>query len=231
MGGCLIEDDALGATRAKLNEIRNSFRKNKNIHASEISHVQKVHLIRELKSLSLPFFGVISDKRTLRGFREKSGGNPQDYYNRTALYLLSKLGVHLARKGIPGRNVRIIFEERSHDYKRFTNYLCKVSRNPTGDGVQGIASIHPYNLSTAKKDDEHLLAVPDIIAHALFAAFDRNRNNFKITEVRYMQEMMEAFCEADKPVRLQLIQPERVQSICSPTSKLLDAYGIGVPKK
>lgn len=228
MGGVLISENDVEAMRVLLDSVQKEFKKSKKVHATEISHVQKVHLIRKIREKGNPFFGVVSDKQTLRGFKTLSDGAPQDYYNRTALYLLSLLGRHLHQNAISKSDVTILFEKRTHDYERFRNYVRIVARRPTGDGVDGIPFVDPNSIGVAKKDAEHLLAVPDIIAHAIFSAFDRNRNNFGITESRYLAEMMPAFCEGNNPTRFHLIQAKRINDVCEPTQLLLGSYGIKI---
>lgn len=225
MGGCLIESSRLQDLRKMLDQIRSKFKKSKNLHATDISHVQKLYLIREFMRLGVPCFGVVSDKSTLRGFKEKSGGNSQDYYNRTALYLLSNLGRYLQNNKIDGEAVEIIFEQRSHDYQRFRNYVSKVQRNPSGDEVLGVTQIVANKITTVTKDEEHALAIPDMLAHAIFSAFDRNRNNFGITEPRYLDELMDSFCDSGQASRFHLIQIERIRDVCTPTAQLMKKHG------
>ncbi|MFV0384382.1 DUF3800 domain-containing protein [Paracoccus sp. (in: a-proteobacteria)] len=228
MGGCLIKKSELRATNDVLDRIREKFRKKNNLHATDLSHVQKLYLIGEIIKIGMPFFGVVSDKNTLRGFKEKSEGNPQDYYNRTALYLLSLLGRYLKKSGIDCSGVEIVFEERTHDYKRLGRYIRAVQRKPTGDGVDGITRVSANNIRAQSKNNEHLFAIPDILAHGIFSAFDRNRNNFGITECRYLQEMMQGFCHNGQAERFHLIKSERMQDICDPTIKLMAEYGLKI---
>lgn len=228
MGGFLVHESDLKSVGELLDELRDRFRKKKNLHATELSHVQKIHLIRELNGIEPKLFGVVSDKSTLRGFKKKSEGSPQDYYNRTALYVLSLLGRYLRSQNIDGKNVRIIFERRDHDYRRLQNYVRRVKQTPDGDEVDGIEEITPSRISSAPKEEHHQFAVPDLVAHSIFSAFDRNRNNFKITEPRYLDEMMGSFLGADGFARLHLIQADRMKNVCEPTVQMLASYGLKV---
>ncbi|GHE02365.1 hypothetical protein GCM10008024_21530 [Allgaiera indica] len=225
MGGVLIPSDSLSEVHLALDGVARKFKKKNKLHATDISHVQKVFLAREVLGLKFPMFGVVSDKHTLGGFKNLSGGKAQDYYNRTALYLLSLLGVFLNSSNISGDDVAIVFEERTHDYGRFKNYVRRVKSRPTGDFVDGIPYISPDLISSKRKEDEHGFAIPDLIAHAVFSAFDRNRNNFGITEARYLSEMMPAFCEKGVAKRFYPIQREKMRDVCEPTVDLMKAYG------
>ena len=62
MAGCLIDLAHCDSIRIALGNLRDEFRKSKNLHATELSHVQKIHLIRKLLELEIPQFGVLSDK-------------------------------------------------------------------------------------------------------------------------------------------------------------------------
>ncbi|WP_289041252.1 DUF3800 domain-containing protein [uncultured Aliiroseovarius sp.] len=79
MGGCLVPDSEIPELEEVLNSVKDRFRKKKNLHATDLSHVQKIHLIHELQQVKCKWFGVVSDKKTLRGFKDKSDGEPEDY--------------------------------------------------------------------------------------------------------------------------------------------------------
>lgn len=226
MGGFLLSMSQLEAVDKKLDAIREQFKKKKNLHATELSHVQKIHFARELKEINPILFGVVSDKKTLRGFKSKSDGDPQDYYNRTALYLLSLLGRYMRSNKLSGSDVEIIFEHREHDYQRLRNYLKAVQRKPSGDEVDGIQEINSNLVRSEGKNDRHQFAVPDLLAHSIFSAFDRNRNNFAITECRYLAELFPYLSEEEKVTRFYLIQHKRMNDICEPTQRLLTKNGL-----
>ncbi|WP_289043184.1 hypothetical protein, partial [uncultured Aliiroseovarius sp.] len=94
-----------------------------------------------------------------------------------------------------------------------------------GSSVSGIEEIDPSLIRDEPKDAFHQFAVPDLIAHSIFSAFDRNRNNFKITEARYLAEMMHRFSDENHSNTFLLIQPDRMHDICEPTISLLNDYG------
>lgn len=220
-GGCLVRRAEVSAIDAALTELRAEFSKKKNLHATELSHVQKIYAIRRILKLNVQLFAVISDKKTLRGFKAYSERDSQKYYNRTALYLLSRLGSYLLGIGIRSEEVQILFEARHHDYARFRNYVSKTQRNPTGDEVEGIQGISAALIGTADKDREPKLFLADLVAHAAFCAFDRNRKNFSITEVRYLRELADGFCEDDLCERLRIIQSDKVKDLCPETEAFL----------
>jgi len=231
MGACLVREDELEAFSDLLEEIKGKFKKRKNLHATDLSHVQKIHLARELVKLNARLFGVVSDKTTLRGFKAKSDGAPQDYYNRTALYILSLVGRYLREKDIDGKDVKIIFEHRDHDYQRLRNYIGVVKRKPSGDEVKGIQEIDHQQIGSDLKSDCHHFAIPDLVAHSIFSAFDRNRNNFGITEIRYLSELMPSFIDDCGFCGLHLIQPNRMKEVCEPTTSFLNEYGFELGAK
>ncbi|MCW2301680.1 hypothetical protein M2324_000059 [Rhodovulum sulfidophilum] len=232
MGGALIPKARESEVAERFDEIQRKFKKKKFLHAADINHVQKIYLIREILALDIDVFGIVSDKNTLGGFRTRSRGNPQQYYNRTALYLLNILGRHLRDRNIPRDAVEIVFERREHDYEQLQRYIKKVAGNPTGDDVDSIPHISASSIKARKKEDSHIFSVPDIIAHAVFSAFDRNRNNFGITESRYLRELLTSSLHESSGLELYLIQSSKMKNICQPTSDLLREHGMFVkPRK
>jgi hypothetical protein len=125
-----------------------------------------------------------------------------------------------------GFDVEIIFEHREHDYKRLRRYLRRVQSNPSGDEVDGIQEIDVNLLNSENKNSRHHFAIPDLVAHSIFCAFDRNRNNFAITECRYLAELFPYFLENENIARFYLIQPKRMNDICKPTKRLLSDHGL-----
>lgn len=185
-----------------LDELQEDFRKPKRWkHATDLSHPQKVHFAKRLASKRLRFYGIISNKHTLEGYKEQIDWDPHKFYNKCLSYLLEIIARDLARFGDSFIDPRIIVESRNHDYDALRRYLGKLKENPIYSQSKYLARINPFALVPKAKDEEDLLRIADFVSHSIYSCVNKTLDNFGNVETRYWQEMSSRFA-ADESGRI-----------------------------
>jgi hypothetical protein len=138
-------------------------------------------------------FGVISRKSTLGSYRAEISANSSMYYNKCAQYLLERVGWFMEARGIQSDKLDIVFEEANVDYEMMRNLLRKCQNNPKHPHTKMLQYIHIGNINTKKKNEEPLLKLGDLVAHALYKCVDKNDKNFGVLEPRYLNELAPHF--------------------------------------
>lgn len=162
-------------------------------HATELGHPEKVLLARTLGKVPARFFGVISNKSTLGGYAEKIQKDPQKFYNKCATYLLEIILAYSIRRGFSAGDVRVIFEERNHDYDRMIRFVSAIKDNPLYEPSKVLQDFNPFAMNRMAKGESEMLDVADFVTHALFQTAHKIPANYNIPEPRYVREMQGRF--------------------------------------
>lgn len=192
MGAALIINDSFEAVRETLERVRIDTGK-KELHCSELNHYQKLFFIRELSPHKKRLFGVISYKKTLGDYKDAIEENGKFYYNKCAQYLLERVGWFMEANDIPPENLDIVFEKGNFDYDRMQVLLRKCQQNPARSMTARLRHIQVSNIAVKTKDEEPLLQMADLVAHALYKCVDKQDKNHFIAEPRYLRELSPRF--------------------------------------
>lgn len=134
-------------------------------------------------------FGVISRKETLRGYGDEIGYSPTKYYNKCTQYLLERVGWFLEVNKIPADSVDIVFERANIDYQKMRNFLQICQRNPRYKWTERLRNVEIGNISEKDKNEEPMLRLADLVAHALYKCVDKGNRTYGIVEPRYFREL------------------------------------------
>ena len=192
MGAALVLNESFEDIRNTLERVRIDIGK-KQLHCAELNHYQKIFFIRELAAHKKRLFGVMSYKETLGGYKESIQDNSKLYYNKCAQYLLERVGWFMHDNGIPPENLDIVFEKGNFDYGKLKALLRKCQSNPQHQMTGKLKHIKVSNISVKTKSEEPLLAMADLVAHALYKCVDKQDKNHFIAEPRYLRELSNRF--------------------------------------
>ena len=192
LGACLIRNKDRKLVEDNLNEIQNRISK-KYLHCSQLKHYQILYYIRKIKELDTRIFGVISHKNTLGSYKQKISDNSSMYYNKCAQYLLERIGWFLESRKISSSNVQIIFEKANVDYDKMKNLLRACQKNPKHQLTRKLRFIDVDNIKIMTKNEEPIIQIADLVAHALYKCVDKTDKNFRIPEPRYLRELSSHF--------------------------------------
>lgn len=162
-------------------------------HATDLSHFEKVLLGKELGRLPVRYFCLISNKSTLKEYKNGIENDPQKFYNKCLKYLLECIFNYLSKHIDSDDDVRVVLEERNHDYDRMIRFLQRVKENPIYPQSKVFRNLNPFAIVSRPKGSEAMLDVADFVAHATYQCTNRSRQNFGIPEPRYFLEIASRF--------------------------------------
>ncbi|MBD8876942.1 DUF3800 domain-containing protein [Roseibium polysiphoniae] len=191
MGGALIPEVKKDEIRQALVNLKAIIKKE--LHCSELNHIQKIKFAKEASEQQILLFGLISRKETLKEYKSTIDGDNKKFYNKCASYLIEYLCAFLKEKKISRNDVDIVFEEGNFDYNALKNYIKRCRKTPLYTPTKILTHIDANNISAQPKQNEILLAIPDLVAHALFKCVDKTAGNHFITEYRYLKEISRKF--------------------------------------
>lgn len=196
LGGVLVRNQDKEHLANLLEKIAECIGK-EDLHCNGLRHEQKVYFAREVSKQEIVLFGVISKKSTLGWYGSMIGSNHVKYYNKCGQYLLERVGKFVGRCGIDKVDVDIVFEEGVFDYGMFRGLIRACQNNPRHVNTRQLQNISTSKIVAARKNDEPLLKMADLVAHALYKAVDKVQRNYSIPEPRYLTELGERFCCED----------------------------------
>ena len=193
LGALVCQPSAEIHIRNTLDMFKNEIGKKKWKHSTDLNHAQLVFFGRSLGRLPVRYFGVISRKSTLDGYRDQINSDPDKFYNKCAKYLLETVFAYISKYIDSTDDVRVIFEERNHDYDAMRRYLRSVADDPQHPRAKVLSNLNVFAISAVPKKEEELLLVADYVAHALYQCTNRTPQNFGIPEPRYFREICSRF--------------------------------------
>ena len=192
LGAALIPSSSYAAFEDSLVKIRTDIKK-KSLHCANLNHYQLLYFAREIQKQRMRLFGVISHKRTLGAYKDDIADDSSKYYNKCAQYLLERVGWFMKEREIPAECLDIVFEKANIDYEMMKNLLRKCQSNPKHTGTKNLKYIDIDNIVVKQKDEEPLLQLADLVAHALYKCVDKSDTNCNIPEPRYLRELAPDF--------------------------------------
>lgn len=162
-------------------------------HATDLNHGQTVYWCRAAASVNLRFFAVISNKSTLGDYSQRIKKDPDKFYNKCAVYLLERVGQYLTAKGMVSSPPEVCFEAKNHDYDAMRRYIGKIKERPLHPDARYLKVFNPFAITAKSKAEEPLLRYADIAAHATYQCANKTKNNFRIPEPRYFEELSRKF--------------------------------------
>lgn len=162
-------------------------------HATNLGHTQKVFLAREINRLPVRFFAVVSNKKTLGGYKTEINGSASKFYNKCAQYLLESICSYLAPHLGSDQDLNVYFEKMNHDYDAMRRFLIKVRDKPLFPQSRSLRNLNPFGISTLKKGESEMLEIADFVAHAVYQCANLTESNFGIPEPRYFREISSRF--------------------------------------
>lgn len=192
LGATLIREQSRAEIEESLKAIKSKEIK-KPLHCSKLSHYQILYFARQIMRHEMRFFGVISRKATLGSYQNTIADDSSMYYNKCAQYLLERVGLFMDVRCIPPDNLNIVFEKANINYDKMRNLIWTCQRNPKHKNTKFLKFINVENITEKKKDDEPLLQIADLVAHALYKCVDKTKSNFEIPEPRYLRELAPKF--------------------------------------
>ena len=200
-GAVIFPNSERSNLEAKLADLTTRIGK-KDLHCSNLKHVQKLYFAKEIVRERVRFFGTISYKDTLKSYKDDISADDKRYYNKCVQYLLERVGWFLEHRNIDKSDVDIIFEKRNCDYDMMRNFLRKVQANPIHEMSKKLRHVDVTAIEPKTKGEEPLLQIADLVAHALFKCVDKHDDNFGIVEPRYLSEIAPRFFGDPKDNRL-----------------------------
>ncbi len=189
LGAYIIKDSDKDLAEETLKRCRDYISR-PDIHMKNMDHKQKVYVCKQIAQLPITLFGSISNKNTLKEYKDLIDGQPWKYYNKNVKYLLEKVGKYLGEKSIDEHE--IIFEEkRSVRYDKIKNYIGVIKRTPLTPIAKNLRHIDQYSIEAKPKAEDTLLEIADVVAHALFQCCENDK--YTITENRYLRELKGLF--------------------------------------
>ncbi|WP_417677479.1 DUF3800 domain-containing protein [Pseudodonghicola sp.] len=198
LGAMVAQDAAKIRAKEVLGEVRKTISKKKWKHATELDHASKVLLAREMSKLHVRYFAVISNKVTLGGYKDFIDADPQKYYNKCLCYLLEKVCSYLARFNVTENDVRVVLEERNHNYDTMLRYLMTVRDKPIYPQSRSLKLLNPFSIVAVKKGEDDCLEFADFVSHAVYLCANKTQNNYFIPEPRYFSEISKRFAGDDR---------------------------------
>jgi len=177
----------------KLDVFRETITKTKWKHATDLDHSAKVLFARQLSEIHVRYFALISNKATLGIYKEQIASDPQKFYNKCLCYLLEKVCAYLSKFGAHEDDVKVVLEERNHDYDAMLRYLLKVRDNPIYPESLSLRLLNPFGISRRRKGEVAGLEIADFVAHAVYQCANKTASNYGIPEVRYFSELSKRF--------------------------------------
>lgn len=193
LGAVIVHPNASMAAMEKLKEIRANLSKEKWRHATDLNHSSKVYIAREMASLNLRYFGVISNKLTLGEYKGFINSDPQRYYNKCLVYLLERVCSFLSGLGVKQENLSVVLERRNHDYSAMISYIRNVRDRPYYTQSKSLKILNPFSIVTKKKGEDVFLDYADFISHSLYQCVNKTPANYFIPESRYFEELSPRF--------------------------------------
>lgn len=191
MGGVLIPDHQLDATRQALGELRAQITKRDHFHCQNMPHEEKVRLAQFVNQLPVILVGVISAKSTLGGYKKEIKEDKNYYYNKCCQYLLERAGMVASSIGLGPDETAIVLEEGNYDYRKLRNLITKCQLNPHHQNTKYLQNISTYQIRSLPKNHDPLLELADLVAHALYRSVWGSK--LGVTEKRYLDEIRTKF--------------------------------------
>ena len=195
LGAVIIRDKYKQDFREHLSDLSKALKSPK-LHCSELKHEQKVYFARNVGTLKLQCFGVMSRKETLGWYQSTIDGDSKKYYNKCAQYLLERVGLFMKTYSLEPEATSIVFEEGNFDYQKMRNLISTCQQRPLHSNAKLLQHINPQKITTRKKSDEPILRFADLVAHALYKCVDKSEKNFNIPEPPVFQRTTRTFFQA-----------------------------------
>ena len=202
LGAVLLPNSHREEIRSRLTDIAKLLNKN-SLHCAELNHRQKIKFIREILPEKMLFFSVLSLKKTLGSYRDDISKNHQKYYNKCVQYLLEKVGQFMSQNNIDEEQITVEFEDCGFEQGKLKNLLRACRRNPRWPNTKYLQYIDPNNLAWRKKEEEKLLEIADLVAHAVYQCAHKGKRNYFITEPRYFYELSSKFYACPKTSKIE----------------------------
>ena len=201
LGGVLVPNTHKSNILSELNKLIDIYGK-KDLHCSRLNHNQICRFARVVALEKVKLFGVISHKATLGTYRTEIKDSDKKYYNKCAQYLLERLAHFLELNNIEETQVSIVFEDGNYDYSALKSLIRSCRRKPMNPASKRLVRINPNSISSKMKEEEPLLQVSDLVAHALYRCVDDSPSTYGIQETRYVDELRCKFFRNQKPKKL-----------------------------
>lgn len=192
LGGVIVRNQDKQKLRDSLTEIKTTFKK-EDLQCKHLDHYQKIYFARNITKHNMRFFGVISDKNTLLEYKHRIENDHSQYYNKCAMYLLEKVGWFMETRKLNPCDLDIVFEKTNIDYTKMRNLIAVCKQNPIRPATKKLKNIDENRIKYAVKEDEPLLQIADLAAHALYKCVDNQPKNYDLTEPRYLKELSSRF--------------------------------------
>ncbi|MGB5556374.1 MAG: DUF3800 domain-containing protein, partial [Paracoccaceae bacterium] len=114
-------------------------------------------------------------------------------------------------------------------------YLIKVKQNPLYRESKSLRILNPFSIVAKEKDEEPILQLADLVAHAVYQCTNKSDSNFGIPEYRYFEEISRRFA-ADANGRilgagLKAIHSLEMLELDTNVAKVLSAARAAPPSK
>ena len=196
LGAVLVENADKENLLKVLNDIQNTIGR-KELHCNTMKHFQKVYYAKTIAQQKIVCFGVISYKQTLGSYSQSIDHDNTKYFNKCAQYLLENVGEFLEEISINKDDLSVVFEEGHHRYGKFRKFFQICQRNPHHPRTRLLQNIDYKKITDAPKSSDLLLAIADLVAHAIFQIVNRIDRNYHLSETRYLKELHKRFyCNA-----------------------------------
>lgn len=192
LGGLLAPHSEIPDLRSDLQELKEEFNKS-DLHCTKLNHNQICKFAKRIAERKVLLFGVISMKETLGEYKESIEGSDKHYYNKCAQYILERLALFIYLNNLSGNDFGVCFEEGNFDYAALRNLIRKCIQNPIQPQTRLLKHINPETIISRPKDDEPILQIADLVAHALFRCVDDGPSAYGIKETRYIEELRRRF--------------------------------------
>lgn len=193
MGAAVFQPASKISARKEFSKFRAKISKSKWKHATELSHNEKVLLARTLGKLPVRYFAVISNKATLREYKDRINSDPHQFYNKCLMYLLERILTYLIPQGMKEDQLSVVLEHRNHDYDTMLRYFTAIKENPIYAQSKVFKNFNPFCITSLKKGEDELLEIADFVSHAVYQLANKTKANFNIPETRYFRELSTRF--------------------------------------
>lgn len=189
LGAAVLQPEGIVAAEQLIKRLLVEFRPKKWNHATDFEHAAKIYLARQLSTLQVRYFAVVSKKSTLGQYKDMIDADPQLFYNKCVEYLLEKVCAYLIRFEVSDKDFSVILESRNHDYGKMIRCLDKVRANPHHRESRHLRVLNPCGITHRSKDEEPLLKIADLVAHSVYQCVNKSESNHFIPEYRYFEEL------------------------------------------
>lgn len=193
LGAVVCQPTAEVYAKNSLERFKEDIGKTRWKHATDLTHSEKVYLGRELGRLPVRYFAVISNKKTLKGYKGQIESDAQKFYNKCLKYLLELICGYIGPHISNAEDFSVVLEKRNHDYDRMIRYLSAVKKKPIYLQSNALRNLNPFAISTRAKGEEDMVEIADFVAHAVYQLTNRSKSNFGIPEPRYFTELSSRF--------------------------------------